>query len=551
MKQFYSFLMLTLALCLTWGSANAQQSLPYSYGFEDNDLSVEGWSSTNGDISEYAAKTGYYGFRFAYTATNAYLVSPLLTGGTYGVNVSFYYRAYSDTYLDHFKVGYTTDPGETDPSSFTYGTLITSSTSWQQYDATFPAGTVRIAIFYDDDNHNDGYYLYLDDFTFEAASSCAKPTDLTVDYTSGNSTAEVSWTSGATEWDIDVNGIVTHTTNNPYTINGLLPATIYTVKVQADCGSEQSGWVNAGSFTTPCPTSFAIPYTYGFENEGGIDCWTLSPVDKVVIYKTDPAYAHLGNNFVMFSYTETPPQYLISPELSGITNGLHVQFYYRQYTSGVETFHVGYSTTNNDPESFIWGDEITASTSYQRFSADYPAGTKYVAVKHTSDDQYYLFVDDFTFEESSSCLEPTGVTATLNGTSNIDISWTAGSSETSWEVYITTDPDEDPGSDNNHFIPSVLHTTSINYDGSAATTYYFYVRAICSATDTSNWSSPAIIKTKCEAMSLPYEYDFEDNDNFEYCWNIINTNTSYLSVSTMNPGNGSYALAFYRGFSFR
>ena len=81
--------------------------------------------------------------------------------------------------------------------------------------------------------------------------------------------------------------------------------------------------------------------------------------------------------------------------MGGFTNGLHVEFWYRQYTNGVETFQVGYSTTDNDPASFIFGDEITASTTYTQFKANYPAGTKYVAVKHTSDDQYYLFLDDF------------------------------------------------------------------------------------------------------------------------------------------------------------
>ena len=560
MKHFYSFLMLTLSLCLSWGGANAQQSLPYSYGFENNNLATDGWllqgvtgeNTGIGDISS-TGSTPYEGslcFVFEYVEENAYLLSPIFTGDENGIEVSFYYQEYSGQYGDEqFQVGYTTDASATDASTYTYGEIVTASEDWQEYSNTFPAGTKRIAIKY---IYTDAFYLFLDDFTFEVPSSCIRPTNMALNYTSGNPTAEVSWTSGASAWNVNVNGIVTHTTSNPYTISGLLPATTYTVKVQADCGSEQSGWVTAGSFSTPCPTSFTIPYTYDFEDEAGIYCWSIGGEnytgvwnDTWAISNFSAPYARSGKHFFFFTYTEVPPQWLISPELSGITNGLHVQFYYRQYTSGTETFRVGYSTTNDNIGSFTWGDEITASTSYQRFSADYPAETKYVAVEHTSDNQYYLFLDDFTFKESTNCHEPTGVTAILDGTHDAEITWTAGGDETSWEVYITSDPDEEPGSDPSHFIPSVFHVRYLDWSGSPATTYYFYVRAICSESEKSEWSAPAILKTQCEAMSLPYEYDFEDDNDFEHCWSDINTNASNY-IYAMDPGNGSSALLFYR-----
>ena len=158
--------MTLLALFLFLGGARAQKALPYEYGFEDNDLSADGWTATastsviQANNSYASPHSGTYYFWFSYDiSTNAYLVSPILTGGTNGVDVSFYYKSYSDSYLDHFQVGYTTDENETDPSSFTYGEKITSSTDWQEYKNTFPPGTVRIAILYDTDNYNDGWYL--------------------------------------------------------------------------------------------------------------------------------------------------------------------------------------------------------------------------------------------------------------------------------------------------------------------------------------------------------------------------------------------------------
>ena len=546
MKKKHLLLILLMTLLAPW--AAAQQSLPYSYGFEDNDLSVDGWSKTGGSsgISTDAAKTGTYGFLFEYASSDAYLMSPVLTGGTYGVSVSLYAKAYSASYLDHFQIGYTTDATATDPSTFTYGSLITSTTSWTEYTAECPAGTARVAIKYDSDNYNDGWYLYLDDFSFTAASSCIAPTNAVATYTSGT-TATVTWEGDAKAYNIDVNGTITNDVTSPYVLN-VTPATTYTIKVQANCGGEQSGWVNAGTFTTDCPTSYSIPYIYDFENEGGINCWTLD--GNVGLDNADPEFAHTGNNFVIFSYTTTPPQYLISPELSGIVKGLHVEFYYRQYTNGVETFHVGYSTTDDDPNSFIWGNEITASTTYQRFSANYPAETKYVAIKHTSDDQYYLFVDDFVFEEISSCLEPSNVVASNETTTGATLGWTAGGEETSWDIYVTSNETDVP---NDGTTPTVSNTSTNPYPLTgltAATTYYAYVRAKCSSTDFSAWSSPAIFNTDCIDKDLPYSYGFEDNE-FDICWSTINTNTSYCGVNVMDPSgsSGNHVLAFYRGSS--
>jgi hypothetical protein len=162
-----------------------------------------------------------------------------------------------------------------------------------------------VAIKYDVDNYDDGYYLYLDDFSFEAVSSCAKPTDLAIDYTEGATTATVTWRGDARSYNVDVNGTIEVVTGNSYTIRDLAPATAYTVKVQADCGDEQSGWVNAGSFTTPCPETFAIPYAYGFEDAAGINCWTLSPASNIMLDDQEPEFAHSGNAFLFLNYTTT------------------------------------------------------------------------------------------------------------------------------------------------------------------------------------------------------------------------------------------------------
>ena len=51
-------------------------------------------------------------------------------------------------------------------------------------------------------------------------------------------------------------------------------------------------------------------------------------------------------------------------------------------------------------------------------------------------------------------------------------------------------------------------------------TYDFYVRPICSATDTGFWSACNTFTTRCEAQLLPFTEDFEDIERQEFIYNL-------------------------------
>ena len=277
-KSLFSLILLCFAF---FGVANAQQSLPYSYGFEDNNLATDGWTaqitSTSSGINSAAAHTGSLGFRFQYSENPGYLVSPLLTGGgTNGIELSFYYKEYSSSYgNENFQVGYTTDANETDPSNFSYGEIIEASTSWQQHTETLPAGTVRMAIKY---LYVDAFYLYLDDFTFEVNNPCAKPTDLAV--TTDGQTATVTWDGTATNNFIVTvnNGTPATGQTSPYTFNVDLSST-YEFTVMADCGAVGTSNPESISFSTPdCIGGRVIEYTL---NDSYGDGWNGNAIQVV------------------------------------------------------------------------------------------------------------------------------------------------------------------------------------------------------------------------------------------------------------------------------
>ena len=147
----------------------------------------------------------------------------------------------------------------------------------------------------------------------------------------------------------------------------------------------------------------SLPYTYGFEEEDEYGCWTMLDCHQYTGRNNSSNAVHQGSYGFQFYKNATPPQYLISPQFDGST-GMNVSFYYRNISNNYsETFQVGFSTTTKAPSAFTWSDEVTANdyTTWMLYEDYFPEGTQYVAVKYTSNNQFMLFLDDFSFEPVS------------------------------------------------------------------------------------------------------------------------------------------------------
>ena len=110
-------------------------------------------------------------------------------------------------------------------------------------------------------------------------------------------------------------------------------------------------------------------------------------------------YAHSGSKSFRFTsyYSGDNTQYLISPELS-VQAGDSVSFWYRSYI-GTETFEVGVSTTDSLPASFTFGSSNSGTSTYARHAEDlssYAGQNVFLAIKYTTNYNYYLFIDDIT-----------------------------------------------------------------------------------------------------------------------------------------------------------
>ena len=405
-----------------------------------------------------AKHDGSFGFRFSSWSSadtyEEYLINKNELSGLSNGVIEFYYKK-SNTSAESFKVGYSSTDNET--SSFTFGENHEATQSWQLFHEAIPAGTKYVAIQYTTTSSN--YYLYIDDIVigndipasawqsvnsterskqltslssdtkyevrvqaecaqdkdndwsdivnFTTLPSCVVPSALKAENVT-ESSADLSWTENgtATAWTLyykkssDENYEGIPVTSSSHTLDNLDASSSYMFYVVADCSStDHSDESAVFSFDTECG-AVALPFNCEFNAASDLQCWTMEDCH---------ASTGISNSSFAFHWSSNPPQYLISPELAITSNLVKVQFDYKAYgDSYPESFQVGYSSTDNVISSFTWGEEVEniTETTYQPYSIVCPAGTKYVAIKCTSDDQFYLYIDNFSISE----LTPISVT---------------------------------------------------------------------------------------------------------------------------------------------
>ena len=146
--------------------------------------------------------------------------------------------------------------------------------------------------------------------------------------------------------------------------------------------------------------------TYGYSsvevpNLGSAMAWIVFAPNSSLISQNlmDTQAPHSGFQ-AMASYCVTEgatDHWLISPELTG--EAQTISFYARELNDqyGAETFEVLASSTDNVSTSFTPVASLSSSTTdWAEYTADLPEGTKYFAIRHTSNDIFALFVDDIT-----------------------------------------------------------------------------------------------------------------------------------------------------------
>ena len=278
---------------------------------------------------------------------------------------------------------------------------------------------------------------------FTTSVSCQSPTALEVSNVTANS-ATLAWTAGADEtaWQICINNDLDNlidADSNTFELTGLNSDSNYAVSVRAVCGTDdESEWTNTIAFTT-LPTC-------------------IVPTDLTVSDVT----AHTATITWTANGSETAWQISI----------------------------------NGDEDDLVDVD----NTSYTM--TDLPGDSNYyVKVRAYCDvDDQSAWTSPVPFTTLPSCTVPTDIEFTNVTATSATVSWTAGASETIWNLQYKLLSDADWTEVNG------LTTNSYEITGlTAASAYSVRVQADCETEGTSTWLSGALMTL----VSCPVPTDLE------------------------------------------
>ena len=375
--------------------------------------------------------------------------------------------------------------------------------------------------------------------SFTTLKSCYEPTNLAIsDLTSTGAT--ISWAAsgkGETQyqytyavWGGEANWESATTTEaTSATLTGLNPQTAYQVWVRSHCAENDESAAITEYFTTACGV-VDFPLNEDFSSD--IDCWTM---------ENCAGSTGISSGAFRFFYNSNPPQYLVSPELAVSEKQVKVTFQYKaQSGTYSETFQVGYSTTTNDLASaFTWSETTTATnTDYADYELIVPAGVKYIAIKYTSNNQYYLFIDNFsvTEYEAPACPAISALEASEIGINSAKLSWTKGGEETAWKLQTSAD-----GESWNEAV-DVTENPYTLAGLTAKTKYYVRVAANCGS-EVSEWSKAINFTTDCAAQDLLSE---SFSSTLPECWKVSKTGGDYgWAPSSSYKVSASYSMNYY------
>ncbi len=325
--------------------------------------------------------------------------------------------------------------------------------------------------------------------TFSFTTSCAPIYNVSVINTTTNTT-DISWSdSFNTNWEIEVvtsgtipTGTGVTTATNQYTIDNLTPNTNYDVYIRAQCSSTNySDWTG--------------PYRFN----------TLEDFcDLGKFFDSGGENGNYPNN----EFKET----VIAP-----VNGGFVEINFESFQLENNQDFLSIYDGNNRFAPFI--GSYTGTNSPGIIRSKIGQGITFAFYSNSEN-------NDIGWEASVNCIIPT-CPAPQNLTSDnllgnsVDLSWTAGGSESQWEIeYGLTGFNKGSGTK----ILTSSNPTTIN-TLNTSTTYDFYVTAVCGATpneDDSFATSPLTITTPiCGIFTAPYTFNVEDqntNSIIQNCW---------------------------------
>ena len=387
-------------------------------------------------------------------------------------------------------------------------------------------------------------FLPMTTFTYTAAAGgCAKPSSVApADITSNSAT--INWTGESDNYNVQYKkktetawtDRATNYSGTSIGLTGLEANTEYQVQVQSICeGNITSGWKGI-SFETPCQAESTFPFYENFNSlttSGEIPgCWdndegtTTNANYKWSYYAT----GHEGKCIRFNSYSNSYNTNFLKTVPMNLPAGktMQLRFWYKNPTGG--DFSIYISTDGGTTHTAVLKEHLANRTDWteEEIVLGKYVGQSNVAIvfKGTSNNgsgDAYIYLDDVFVEEAPTCPKQSGLQYTDVTSSSVTLDWTAGTNEQDhWDVFITDDVTVIP---NANTTPTVVNTANKPYTHSGLTdgkTYYAFVRARCSDTDQSPWTTACRFTTPQTPIVIDGDHPYSNNFESECDWMFVN-----------------------------
>lgn len=339
------------------------------------------------------------------------------------------------------------------------------------------------------------------------------------------------------------NSVTSTTTSAP--LSGLSSGTTYYVWVRSVCvGTDRSAWTAVSSFTTIC-TSINAPYFENFDttavgsstNTNAPNCWKyLEPSGWAGYGHVNTYNTSAPNGYYIYTDAATTGGgMLVSPPTANLMNGNNrVRFFANAGGSGY-TMEVGTLSDPMDASTFVAiGNPISLTTTFTQYTVNIPSGTnQFLAFRHSGGGVYRsVRFDDINVELVPSCIEPTSIVTSNITSSGATVSWTAPATvpTNGYEYYYAT---TNTAPTTTTAASGTSSGVSTSVSGLAAnTTYYIWIRSVCTTSTKSAWSLMSTFTTACNVYVPSYTNDFSTFPGT--CWTLANGGTP-----STGPGTGT------------
>ncbi|WP_162128084.1 fibronectin type III domain-containing protein [Flavobacterium phycosphaerae] len=433
---------------------------------------------------------------------------------------------------DTVEVGYLTDPADATTFVSLQSFTTTSITVYDTFIAelgTAPGANQVLAF-----RHagNLGYSILIDDVNWEVIPTCIEPTAVVISNVSTDA-ATVSWNAAVTD---PANGYEYYvsTTNTAPTasttptgsvgagittvdLSSLPSATTHYVWVRSVCSvSDISIWTAVTSFTTLC--NAVTDFTENFDSAVAFPtCWAkVGPLGTSYV-QASATTTSTPNNLYIYSGSTASQAVVAMRPISNAGDATHrLRFRARGNFTAGDTVEVGYLTDPADATTFVPLQSFTTTsiTVYDTFIAELgtdPGANQVLAFRHKGTLGYSILIDDVNWEPIPTCIEPTGLVVSNITQTSATIAWTASVTPPAngYEYYYaTTNTAPTASTTPSGSVGADVLTVDLNGLASSSV-YYFWVRSVCSVSDSSIWSIAGTFTTPCPASTVPYSQDFE------------------------------------------